>query len=105
MTLSEDKKAEILNNHYRDTCTKIEIYRKRRNRLILYIGIGLGIMYLMLLHPENIVDIIISVLKNKAGIDIKNTSLIFDKLSPNLAPEILIYPIFLDNYIVYIYHI
>ena len=93
MTLSEDKKAEILNNHYRDTCTRIESYRKRRNRLALYIGIVIGIMYLMLFHPENIINIIASALKNKTGIDLENTSSIFHKLSPDLAPEMLIYPL------------
>ena len=37
MTLSEDMKVEILNYHYEDSCTRLENYRQRRNRLTLYI--------------------------------------------------------------------
>ena len=90
MTLSEDMKVEILNYHYEDSCTRLENYRQRRNRLTLYIGIGLGIMYLMQLHPESIVNIIISVIESRAGIKIKGapstTNFLFDR-----APEMLIY--------------
>ena len=92
MILSEDKKAEILNNHYRDTCTRLESYRRRRNRLTLYIGLGLIIIFFLQLHPESVVDIIISTLDSKMGTDIKNTPLIIDKLPNNITPDLLIYP-------------
>jgi hypothetical protein len=91
MTLSEDMKVEILNYHYEDSCSRLENYRQRRNRLTLYIGIALGIMYLMQLHPESIVNIIISVLENRAGIKIKDAALTTNKLPFDLAPEMLIY--------------
>ena len=91
MTLSEDMKVEILNYHYEDSCTRLENYRQRRNRLTLYIGIALGIMYLMQLHPESIVNIIISVIESRAGIKIKDASSTTNNLPFDFAPEMLIY--------------
>ena len=91
MTLSEDMKVEVLNYHYEDSCTRLESYRQRRNHLTLYIGISLGIMYLMQLHPESIVNIIISAIESNAGIKIKDTPSTTNNLPFNLAPEMLIY--------------
>ena len=91
MTLSENMKVEILNYHYEDSCTRLENYRQRRNRLTLYIGIALGIMYLMQLHPESIVNIIISVIESRIGIKIKDAPSTTNNLPFDLAPEMLIY--------------
>ena len=39
VSISDEKKVEILNDHYKDTCSRMEIYRNRRNRLAFYAGL------------------------------------------------------------------
>ena len=48
-------------------------------------------MYLMQLHPESIVNIIISVIESRAGIKIKDAPSTTSNLPFDLVPEMLIY--------------
>ena len=52
MTASYDKRFEILNDHYRETCSYLATYRKQRDRFFLYLLIVLGIMFLQMSSPD-----------------------------------------------------
>ena len=49
--VSDDKKAEILNDHYKDTCLKLAGYRKQRNRLVFFAVITLAIIPFIVVFP------------------------------------------------------
>ena len=49
--VSDDKKAEILNDHYKDTCLKLAGYRKQRNRLVFFAVITLAIIPFIVVVP------------------------------------------------------
>lgn len=49
--VSDDKKAEILNDHYKDTCLKLAGYRKQRNRLVFFAVITLAIIPFIVFLP------------------------------------------------------
>ena len=49
--VSDDKKAEILNDHYKDTCLKLAGYRKQRNRLVFFAVIILAIIPFIVVFP------------------------------------------------------
>ena len=51
--VSDDKKAEILNDHYKDTCLKLAGYRKQRNRLVFFAVITLAIMPFIVAFPAD----------------------------------------------------
>lgn len=53
LSISNDKKVEMLNDHYKDTCARLESYRKQRNRLVFYATITIIIsLYLQILPTE-----------------------------------------------------
>ena len=52
MYSSSEKKLEILNDHYKDTFSHLVSYRKQRDRLLLYLLAGVGLMFLYQLFPE-----------------------------------------------------
>ena len=45
--VSDDKKVEILSDHYKDTCLKLAGYRKQRNRLVFYAALTMFITFFM----------------------------------------------------------
>ena len=49
--VSNDKKVEALNDHYKDTCLRLAGYRKQRNRLALYAAITIAIILFLGLAP------------------------------------------------------
>ena len=54
-SISDDKKVEILNDHYKDTCYRLNGYRKQRNRLAFYSALTIGIsMFLQTSSAENL---------------------------------------------------
>ncbi|MBC8230443.1 hypothetical protein H8E77_12925 [bacterium] len=52
MALSDDKKLEILNDHYKDTFSHIRNAIKTRDRLFFYLLLVLTIMYFQMVSPS-----------------------------------------------------
>ena len=50
--VSNDKKVEALNDHYKDTCLRLAGYRKQRNRLAFYAAITIAITLFLGLAPN-----------------------------------------------------
>lgn len=76
VSISDEKKVEILNDHYKDTCTRMEIYRKRRNKLAFYAGLivftTMFISFMKLQSAEiDILSIVISYLTRSELEDIE----------------------------------
>ena len=88
LSTSDDKKAEILNDHYKDTCLKLAGYRKQRNRLAFYAGVTIAITCLLELSPETR-NAILSILFSKLGINTTNTTQNIDSLLTNHGLRIL----------------
>ena len=65
-TVPDEKKLEVLNDHYKDTFSHLQGYLRRRNRLSLYLLLALAIMFLEVRNGnENGTEIIISALISK----------------------------------------
>lgn len=58
MTVSEDKKLEILNDHYKDTFLHIQNTIKTRDRLFFYLLLILTAMYFQMASPQEFDDAI-----------------------------------------------
>ena len=67
MSVSDDKKFEILNDHYKDTFTHAISYRKQRDRLFLYLLLVLALMFLEVSSPDKSYAFISGLLSNKLG--------------------------------------
>ena len=67
MSVSDDKKFEILNDHYKDTFTHAISYRKQRDRLFLYLLLVLAIMFVQVSSPDNSTALISGLLSKKLG--------------------------------------
>ena len=52
LEVSGDKKVEILNHHYADTCRRLDAYRKQRNRLAFYALLTMVITLFVQLYPS-----------------------------------------------------
>ena len=70
MYASSEKKLEILNDHYKDTFSHLVIYRKQRDRLLLYLLTVVVIMFLDELFPEEIIAAISEVVLKKTQVNI-----------------------------------
>ena len=68
LSVPNENKAEILNDHYKDTCLRLERYRKQRNRLVFYAAITLLIAYLLQIYPTQTLYIAASIFL-RIGID------------------------------------
>lgn len=65
-TVPDEKKLEVLNDHYKDTFSHLQGYLRRRNRLSLYLLLALAIMFLEVRNGnENGTQTIISALISK----------------------------------------
>ena len=67
MIVSDDKKFEILNDHYKDTFSHIVSYRKQRDRFFLYLLLVLVIMFLQVSSPDKSYALISGLLSRKMG--------------------------------------
>ena len=67
MALSDDKKLEILNDHYKDTFSHILNYLKRRDRLFFYLLVVLTIMFLQVVDPDESENILSGWVKKNIG--------------------------------------
>lgn len=70
MSVSHDKKFEILNDHYKDTFGHAVSYRKQRDRLFLYLLLVLAIMFLQVSSPDKSHALILGLLSKTLGEDI-----------------------------------
>lgn len=76
MALSEDKKLEILNDHYKDTFSHILNYLKKRDRLFLYLLLVLTVMFLQVVSPSESDAVISKFISKYVGDVTINTSFI-----------------------------
>ena len=67
MIVSYDKKAAMLNDHYKDTFSNLAGYRKQRNRVILYSLITIVVIFLFALFPKEATPAILQAILNKLG--------------------------------------
>ena len=74
MNVSDDKKAEMLNDHYKDTFAHLVAYRKQRDRLTFIVVGLLGVMMLELMSFPNESTIFFSIVSTKLG-NIKSSAL------------------------------
>ena len=65
MYASSEKKIDILNDHYKDTFSHLVSYRKQRDRLLVYLSVIVGIMFLYQFSPEKTTDAISAVISKK----------------------------------------
>jgi len=80
MALSEDKKLEILNDHYKDTFSHILNYLKQRDRLFLYLLLVLTVMFLQVVSPSESDAVISKFISRHVGDVIINTSELSQKI-------------------------
>lgn len=57
-SISDDKKVEILNDHYKDTCLRLAGYRKQRNRLVFYAAITIVITLFIQFAPTQMLRVV-----------------------------------------------
>lgn len=69
MFASNDKKLEILNDHYKDTFSHLIRYRKQRDRLMLVMLTVLAIMVVSQFFPDQTSKSVSEVISTKIGID------------------------------------
>lgn len=67
MTASYDKRFEILNDHYKETCSYLATYRKQRDRFFLYLLLVLAIMFLQMSSPDKSYALISGLLSKSMG--------------------------------------
>ena len=67
MTITHDKKFEILNDHYKDTFTHTVSYRKQRDRIFLYLLLVFAIMFLQVAAPDKSDAVISKLISTKMG--------------------------------------
>ena len=67
MDISEDKKLEVLNDHYKDTFSHIRSYLKQRDRFFAYLLLVLVIMFLQVVSPGESDAVISKLIAEKAG--------------------------------------
>ena len=70
MAASDDKKFEILNDHYKDTFSHFVSYRKQRDRLFLYLLLVFAIMFLQVVDPDEFDGFISKLISEKMGANI-----------------------------------
>ncbi len=70
MFASNDKKIEILNDHYKDTFSHLIRYRKQRDRLMLFLLAVLAVMYVFQFFPDETTGAISKLLSKKLGVEI-----------------------------------
>lgn len=68
LSASNENKADILNDHYKDTCLRLERYRKRRNRLVFYAAITMLITFFLQMFPTETLRIVASIFL-RIGVD------------------------------------
>ena len=56
--VSDDKKVEILNDHYKDTCLKLAGHRKQRNRLVFFAVITVSIIPFIVIFPAETLQLL-----------------------------------------------
>ena len=61
LLVSNENKADILNDHYKDTCLRLERYRKQRNRLVFYAAIMMLIIFFFQIFPTETLRIVASI--------------------------------------------
>lgn len=89
--VSDDKKVEILNDHYKDTCLKLAGYRKQRNRLVFYAALTMFITFFMVLVPTETLRIVASIFVRTSIDDlIKNTDNLPYIYSARLIPGLIL---------------
>lgn len=66
-SVSNEKKVEILNDHYKDTCTRLGGYRKQRNRLVFYAAITIGLIIFLTHTPSQTLSITLSIFFRGTG--------------------------------------
>ncbi len=69
MFASNDKKLEILNDHYKDSFSHLVSYRKQRDRLMLFLLSVLGIMILFQYFPNQISQSASKFVSTKIGVE------------------------------------
>ena len=67
LSISNDKKAEILNDHYKDTCLRLAGYRKQRNRLVFYASITIITTLFLQIFPTETLRIVASIFLRTAA--------------------------------------
>lgn len=70
MTVSEDRKLETLNDHYKDTFSHQLNYLKQRNRLFFYLLVVLTLMFFQVVSPSESDTIISKFVSKKIGEDV-----------------------------------
>ena len=85
LSVSNDKKVEILNDHYKDTCLKLAGYRKQRNRLVFYASITMLITLFLQNFPAETLRIMASIFLRTAA---DNTI----KITDNIDYKVRLFP-------------
>lgn len=85
MYASSEKKLDILNDHYKDTFSHLLIYRKQRDRLLMYLLINVVIISIYVFYPERTPDAISEAVSKKIGISLTS----IDPVLILIIPEIL----------------
>ena len=70
MFASNDKKLEILNDHYKDTFSHLIRYRKQRDRLMLCLLVVWAIMYAFQFFPDETTGAMSRLFSKKIGVEI-----------------------------------
>jgi len=65
---SDEKKLEVIYDHYKDTSTRIQHYCKLRDRLFLYILLALSLVYLGLFSYSEAENVLSQFIANKLGL-------------------------------------
>lgn len=68
MYASSEKKLDILNDHYKDTFSHLVSYRKQRDRLLVYLSVIVGIMFLYQFFPDKTATTISEIISEKTEI-------------------------------------
>ena len=89
MYSSSEKKLEILNDHYKDTFSQLVIYRKQRDRLLLYALAGVTLLLLYQFFPYLTIDVIFDVASKKLDVAMDLDSI--DKILIVMTPIIVFF--------------
>lgn len=70
MSISEDARLEVLNDHYKDTCERIRENVGIRDRLFLFVLAVIGLHFFQLSDRDKSSEALVSLLKEHAGFQI-----------------------------------
>ena len=68
MYASSEKMIDILNDHYKDTFSHLVIYRKQRDRVLVYLLGKVVIMLVYEMFPQQITSAVSEVVSKKIGV-------------------------------------